>query len=77
MKRDGKRSGGCLWATVVCLLLSPPLFYLLSIGPALLLMESGSLPGPAFGRFYYPITWLTDRSQWFDAAMGWYLGLWT
>ena len=76
MKRDGKQRGGCLVATIACLLLLLPLLYLLSIGPALWLLKEGYFPGPAFGRVYYPLTWLSEKSQWFGEAIGWYMDFW-
>lgn len=63
-------------AFVASLVTLPPLLYLLSIGPALLLLNAGYLPGPAVGRFYYPLNWLSERSQLFDTTIGWYMELW-
>lgn len=63
-------------AIVIVLVLLTPLFYVLSVGPAVWLCERGVIgEGPA-SVVYAPLEWLTDVSPPFQSIMESYIDLW-
>ena len=75
---DRDRRGKFLPAAAA--LLALPLLYVLSLGPAVKLTEAGLIAGPVEGwltRFYVPLAWLHERYSPAQAALDWYLMLWS
>ena len=69
-------SGG---APILAGLLLLPLLtvaYVLSVGPAICLRESGFLSPKTVNRIYAPLTWLADHSSTFARALVWYAQRW-
>lgn len=77
MSDDKGKSGGglaILLMAVVALLL--PIVYVLSIGPAVWLLNRGLLPETPLVTIYAPLEWLARSSDWFQAAAEWYIQFW-
>jgi hypothetical protein len=77
-KRE-RGSGVALVLALAVVVVLVPLLYVLSIGPAAWLVNTGQLNGeegsPAY-RFYSPIIWSANNCQPIDDALGWYYSLW-
>ena len=77
MTPDRKKPGVAFWATVV----SMPILYVLSAGPANWLMYRGVLRGrllEAVVALYWPVRWLMDNGpEPVSKAIRWYAELWT
>jgi hypothetical protein len=70
---DEKR--GVAWWAIVLLLLLLPVLYLLSIGPAELIVPPDGMVGKAAAAFYGPLIWLHSNTP-LDGALDWYIGMW-
>ena len=57
---------------VVCVVLLP-FAYILSIGPAAWLITHGFLPISGESTCFAPCGFLSQRSEWFNGIMTWYL----
>jgi hypothetical protein len=72
-------SGAALVMVLGVALVLVPLLYVLSIGPAAWLVNTGRLNGedgsPAY-RFYSPIIWTADNCRPVEASLEWYFSLW-
>lgn len=82
MKKPAKRergSGAALVLVLAVVVVLLPLLYVLSIGPAAWLVNTGRLNGdegsPTY-RFYSPIIWAADNYEPIEQALGWYFSLW-
>jgi hypothetical protein len=75
-ERDDKRGGLGVAIGLVLMLLFLPVLYVLSIGPAVLLIKSsGSFAW--VGLMYYPLEVIGEACQPFDAGIRWYIELWS
>jgi hypothetical protein len=73
------RSGGAVAVVAVLLLVVLPLLYVLSVGPAVWVHESGMLsPGGkhALETIYLPVEWAAYKSQVISTPLMWYIDLW-
>jgi hypothetical protein len=77
-RKDEKRSSA-VWiiGTVVVLLIVLPLFYALSLGPAVYFYETGIISEETLLTLYAPIHWLAHKSKILEAFIEWYCWLWT
>jgi hypothetical protein len=60
---------------LIAVLILPPC-YLLSIGPALWLMDNGHLTPRVYLHYVQPALFARRRCEPLDAAMNWYLSFW-
>lgn len=66
-------------AALVLILMFLPLFYVLSLGPAVWLHDRGMMglaATDALETFYYPLQWASERSPAVSQPLEWYVGLW-
>ena len=56
---------------------SLPVAYVLSLGPALRLMDQGLVGEDSVNTLYFPLIVLADRSPAITTALEWYIDLWT
>jgi len=59
--------------TALAIVMAIVVFYVLSIGPAYWLGERGVLSAEYFDTAYFPLIWLTDRSEAAHEVVSWYL----
>ena len=66
------RRGGAGWFgwTLVTL----PLFYFLSAGPVLTLVNRNVIPRPVAGTLYTPLFWFAGKFPPLNTCLNWYLG---
>lgn len=62
-------------STSIGLVLSWCILYVVSAGPALLVLDQKGWMEPMFARFYAPLDWIYDRTPLRD-ALEWYLEFW-
>ena len=72
-KGEDRSNGPVVFTAIAALLLAVPVLYFLSVGPAIWLdyhdyMSRG-------GTFYAPLQWVAERSEPFNRALHWYMGL--
>jgi hypothetical protein len=70
MTADRKKPGVAFWATVVVVVL---VLYVLSVGPAAVLMHKGLVSRHAFGVIYWPL--MASPAPVYN-ALNWYGGWW-
>jgi hypothetical protein len=76
-ERDEKRGGaGCAIGCVALLFLLPVL-YVLSIGPAALIVIGKPFGARSLDRVYYPLGVLARNCERAEKALTWYMELWT
>jgi hypothetical protein len=75
MLADGRRKRTVIAAATTAVLLLTA--YVLSIGPATWLALSGYITSELFEVIYYPIDWLSLRSETLRQVILWYQLLWT
>ena len=64
-------------AAVLCVVvLLLPVVYVLSIGPAFWLMEHGYASSSVWEYTYYPVFWLSSKSELGRRLLEWYINLW-
>jgi len=73
--RLSNKSAG-LVAICVVLLTMAPLIYVLSIGPALVLVEQRVISERTWKRVYYPVVYTAFKTEITKDAMGAYFRLW-
>jgi hypothetical protein len=66
----------CFTACLLFLCLALPLFYVLSIGPAALLVGHTREHGGPLDRIYWPVLAVAENWPACDKALTWYLGAW-
>jgi hypothetical protein len=72
--KQGRSVAGVVTLAVV---LSLPVLYVLSIGPALWMQEHGFLnDSDSVVRFYWPVSYLRMHCGIFDLICDWYMKLW-
>lgn len=71
---DQQRSAAPVIIAVLAIL-SLPVLYVLSTGPAVLLMERGYINPEWVDTVYHPIGIAMEAMPWFAAVMEWYLEL--
>ena len=76
-ERRSTRPAIVLAVVLLLLLLLLPVLYVLSIGPAALMVTSGVIGLAAYEGFYDPLDWLAMRSDWFDYAINSYIEAWS
>jgi hypothetical protein len=75
-ERDEKRGGsGCAIAGVVLMFLVAPVLYVLSIGPAAMVVNHNDSV-QWISVVYYPLELLGESCQPFDEGIRWYIRLW-
>jgi hypothetical protein len=74
MERKESKPIGAVMMSVVLLLL--PMLYVLSIGPAVWLLDRGAISKKLLYTAYAPVDWLVHQNETFGDAMEWYCGLW-
>jgi hypothetical protein len=75
-ERDDKHGGLGVAIGLVLMLLFLPVLYVLSIGPAVLLIKSSD-SFAWVGLMYYPLEVIGEACQPFDAGIRWYIELWS
>ena len=75
MKRPEGRAAVVL--VLVALLIALPMLYILSSGPAILLVDTGLVPMAVVRVVYAPIGWLEHNSPACREFIQWYVGLWS
>lgn len=53
-----------------------PLLYVLSLGPAVMLLERGRVDAEFWNWFYGPLRWLYDQAEFIQPFLDWYVELW-
>lgn len=72
---DDKRRGSAavLITTIVILILCLPLLYVLSLGPAVWLVNHEYLDLSLAQRIYWPLEMVVERFDWLQPAVQWYV----
>ncbi len=60
-------------ACALLVLMSLPVLYVLSLGPAIWLVENQYLSTPLAQWFYWPLELLGERSEFFTSCVRWYV----
>ena len=74
-ERPSARSTITVWSVIVACVISL-IFYAMSIGPAVMLRNSGVISQATFLWLYDPLGWLSHFAP-FNRMLEWYLELWT
>ncbi len=74
-KQTTERTSPGFPAWLIWLLLSLPLLYVLSIGPAARLITTGAIPLHTFEAFYGPVFVLAHYVPPFKSSLIWYISL--
>jgi hypothetical protein len=65
------------WPALILVVLSLPLLYVLSIGPANGLLLTHRISRATTNRVYAPLIWIADSSNTAEGALDWYCDLFT
>jgi hypothetical protein len=65
------------WLAIVIVLALLPALYVLSVGPANYLFETGVISEKTLLSVYAPIHWLAQYSEVFESIISWYCWIWT
>jgi hypothetical protein len=72
-ERDKKSNGtGCISVLVLTLLFLPVL-YMLSLGPAMWLIQGDYISASTWDAIYLPVLWIADQSDSFGQILDWYM----
>lgn len=74
--RRAAASSGCMGAVAAVTILMFPLFYFLSVGPAVWLRDHGLVSNEALMIVYFPFVWLEQKSELCRNVIEWYAELW-
>lgn len=75
MERQKETRAQPLAVIIIVVLLMLPVFYVLSVGPAVWLISQGYLDDGAARWFYGPLEWLAERSEMIRSCFQWYVSL--
>ena len=69
-----RRSRAITWLTIA--LVVAPFLYVLSIGPAIWLLDRGLISKRPFETVYFPLARLADKYPAFKSTIEWYADFW-
>jgi hypothetical protein len=76
-ERAAPRGGsGAIVVALLLVLLMLPILYVLSVGPAIWLMNATGTGEHFAEAFYFPLIWLHQQGGWLGQALDWYVEQW-